>query len=460
VRPAAGGETVDNEGAVNLTPCRKKIVFATIGSLGDLHPCLALGRELLGRGCRVTIATTPYYRGKVEGAGLAYRAMRPDWNPTDPGLIRTCEDIQRGLEVLYREMLLPPLEETYHDLLKATEDADLMIAGELVFAAPLVAEKSGLPWVSLILSPWSFFSCIDPTFTVNMPILYHLRRVGPVAYKAALGLGKLATRHWSNPVRRLRRKEGLRRKCDPVFVDKFSPHLVLAMFSRWFAPKQRDWPQQTVQPGFLYQEDIPDVEVFSRLNKFLSAGTPPLVFTQGSTAVHNPRDFYDISVKAAKRLGVRALLIGTIATAEKDSDDFLALQYLPYSHVFPKASVIIHQGGSGTTGEALRAGRPMLVVPYGWDQPDNAYRIERLGAGLHLPRSRYTVETATAALRRLLDDPQFAATSTELASHIQNENAVGSACDAIQSLLVRNPRDAESGRTGKNGKPTTITDYR
>ena len=69
------------------------------------------------------------------------------------------------------------------------------------------------------------------------------------------------------------------------------------------------------------------------------------------------------SVKVAKRLGLRALLIGTSVTWEKENYNVLALPYVPYSHVFPKASVIIHQGGSGTTGEALRAGRPMLVVP-------------------------------------------------------------------------------------------------
>lgn len=421
---------------MNQGPPPKRIVIATIGSLGDLHPCLVLGRELLNRGCRVTIATTPYYRNRVEGVGLSFRSMRPDWNPTDSRLIRSCEDLRRGLEVLYRQMLLPELEHTYHDLISATEDADLLIAGELVYAAPLVAEKSGLPWVSLILSPFSFFSCIDPSFTVNLPVLFRLRRAGPAVYKAALGLGKLATRHWSNPVRQLRRKEGLRRECDPVFKDKFSPRLVLALFSQSFAPKQRDWPEQTLQPGFLYHNDPSGIEAL-RLNEFLSAGTPPLVFTQGSTAVHNPRDFYDISVKVAKRLGLRALLIGTKGTPEEDTNDVLALPYIPYSHVFPKASVVTHQGGSGTTGEALRAGRPMLVVPYGWDQPDNARRIERLGAGLHLPRSSYTVETATAAISRILDNPRFSAISTEIASRIHGENAIGSACDAIHSLVLR-----------------------
>jgi rhamnosyltransferase subunit B len=396
-----------------------------------------LGRELLRRGHRVTVATTPYYRSNVEDVGLSFRPMRPDWDPTDARLISSCEDLRRGLEVLYRQIVLPELNDTYRDLILAAETADLLIAGELVYAAPLAAEKLGLPWVSLILSPLSFFSCIDPSLTVNLPVLFHLRRAGPVVYKAALGLGKLATRHWSNPVRRLRRDEGLRRKCDPVFKDKFSPFLVLALFSQWFAPKQRDWPGQMVQPGFLPLGSPPDIDVLSRLDEFLSAGTPPLVFTQGSAAVHNPRDFYDISAGVARRLRQRAVLIGTSATWEKNAGDVLAMPYVPYPHVFPRASVIIHQGGSGTTGEALRAGRPMLVVPYGWDQPDNASRIERLGAGLHLPRSKYTVESAAAGIEQLLDNPRFSAVSAELASRIQGEDAIGSACDAIDALLQR-----------------------
>ena len=368
---------------------------------------------------------------------MGFRPMRPDWDPTDPRLIRSCEDLRRGLEVLYRQMVLPELENTYNDLREATEDADLLLAGELVYAAPLVAEKARLRWASLILSPFSFFSSIDPSFTVNLPALIHLRKAGPAVYKAALEAGKLATRHWSNPVRRLRRKEGLRRSCDPVFVDKFSPYLTLALFSRWFAPKQPDWPAQTLQPGFLFpsEADPIDDKTVRALGGFLSAGTPPLVFTQGSTAVHNPRDFYEKSLKAARQLGRRALLIGTDGGWEKDNNDALALPYVPYSLAFPSASVVIHQGGSGTTGEALRAGRPMLVVPYGWDQPDNAFRIERLGAGLHLPRNQYTVEAAAAAIRRLLGDSRFCATSAQLAPQIKDENAIGAACDAIDSLL-------------------------
>src|SRR5271154_4245808 len=83
----------------------KRIVIATIGSLGDLHPCLALGLELSQRGHQVTIATTPHYQPKVEGTGLRFRPMRPNWDPTDRAMIRQCEDLRRGPEILFRKLI-------------------------------------------------------------------------------------------------------------------------------------------------------------------------------------------------------------------------------------------------------------------------------------------------------------------------------------------------------------------
>jgi UDP:flavonoid glycosyltransferase YjiC (YdhE family) len=269
----------------------KRIVIATIGSLGDLHPCLALAVELRRRGHHVTIATTPYYRLKVEAHGITFRPIRPDWDPTDSALIRQCDDLKKGLEVLYRKMLLPELKGTYTDLLSVAIHADLLIAGELVYAAPLVAEKLNLRWASVILSPFSFFSCFDPSVTVNAPALIHLRKAGPSVYRAGLSVARLATRHWSNPVRRLRREQGLRMECDPVFRDKFSPYLVLALFSHWLAEPQPDWPQQTLQPGFVYFDNpAVDANLSLQRSSFLASGTEPIVFAQGSTAVHSPGD--------------------------------------------------------------------------------------------------------------------------------------------------------------------------
>jgi UDP:flavonoid glycosyltransferase YjiC (YdhE family) len=414
----------------------KRVLFATVGSLGDLHPCLALALELKRRGHSVTIATIEYYRSKVESLGIGFLPVRPDMDPTDGEMIRQCEDLKRGPEILFRKIVLPHLRETYEDLLGAATGADLMVAGELNYAAPLVAEKLGLKWVSAILSPASFFSAHDPSVMVNVPWLIHVRKAGWQIYRAVFNLGRRGTRHWWDPVRQLRRDEGLQPDCDPLFRDKFSPDLVLAMFSPLLAQQQSDWPAQTRQTGFVFfDQHGADAGAERRLAEFLASPDAPIVFTQGSTAVHAPGDFYEVSAEAARRLGRRALLVGTSVVPGIPSPQICALPYAPYSQVFRSAAVIVHQGGSGTTGQALFAGRPQLIVPFGWDQPDNAVRVDRLGAGIHLPRRAYAVDSAATALERLLTEKRFSDCAARGREQVRAEDGLASACDAIEALL-------------------------
>ena len=423
-------------GALNLRVESKRILFSTIGSLGDLHPCLGLALELRRRGHQPTIASSEYYRRRVEKLGIGFHPLRPDWDPTDPKIIGQCEDLKRGPEILFRKLVLPHLPETYQDLLEAAREADMMIAGELSYAAPLVAERLSLLWASAILSPASFFSAHDPSITVNAPWLIHVRKAGWPAYRAVMHAGRLGTRHWWNPVRQLRRQLGLRPSCDPLFRDKFSPHLVLALFSPALATSQPDWPVGARQPGFVFfDHPASGQDADAGLEEFLAPLDPPIVFTQGSTAVHAPGNFYQVSAEAARRLGRRALLVGIAAAPGDPSPNIRALPYAPYSRIFPCAAVNVHQGGSGTVGQALCAGRPQLIVPFGWDQPDNAARVERLGAGIHLPRRAYTVSSAAAALERLLLRAPFAEQAARLRAQIQAEDGLVAACDAIESLL-------------------------
>jgi rhamnosyltransferase subunit B len=197
-----------------------------------------------------------------------------------------------------------------------------------------------------------------------------------------------------------------------------------------------DWPRQTLQPGFVYfDRQRAEVAPSPELTGFLAAGDAPIVFTRGSLAVHHSGDFYEVSIEAARQLGRRAVLLGAKIVPEAHRTDVLVLPYAPYSQIFPHGAVNVHQGGSETIGQALRAGRPMLVVPYGWDQPDNAARIERLGAGLHLSRSTYSLRTATSALQRLLCESHFANRSREIRAQMQDEDGLTSACDAVESIL-------------------------
>jgi len=85
------------------------ILFATIGSPSDLHRCLSVATELKRPGHSVTVASTEAYRSRVLELGIGFRSLRPNWDPMDSKLIRQCEDLKRGPEILFRKLILPQL---------------------------------------------------------------------------------------------------------------------------------------------------------------------------------------------------------------------------------------------------------------------------------------------------------------------------------------------------------------
>ena len=90
----------------------------------------------------------------------------------------------------------------------------------------------------------------------------------------------------------------------------------------------------------------------------------------------------------------------------------------------------MHQGGIGTTAQALRAGKPMIVVPYGFDQPDNAARVRRLGVAETISRGKYNSDRVVAALQRILGDAAYAQRAEAVAQKVRAEDGVRGACDA------------------------------
>jgi UDP:flavonoid glycosyltransferase YjiC (YdhE family) len=149
-------------------------------------------------------------------------------------------------------------------------------------------------------------------------------------------------------------------------------------------------------------------------------------------------DFYEHSVAAAQALGRRALLlVGRNQPRRPLPPGMLAVAYAPHSAVFPRAAVIVHQGGVGTTGEAMRAGRPMVVVPFGQDQPDHARRLKRLGIAQSVRAHRYDAASAARAIGAVLGDPGCAERARAVGARVRAESGVATASDAIERLLVR-----------------------
>ena len=112
-----------------------------------------------------------------------------------------------------------------------------------------------------------------------------------------------------------------------------------------------------------------------------------------------------------------------------------AFEYAPYSQVLPRACAIVHQGGVGTTGQGLRSGRPVLVVPHAHDQFDNGNRVARVGCGRVLARPRYNAETATSELRLLLDTPSYSEAAAKVSEIVRAEHGAVVAVDEIERVL-------------------------
>jgi rhamnosyltransferase subunit B len=415
-----------------------RVLFTTFGSLGDLHPIVALGLELQRRGHRAAIATSAYHRDRILDAGLDFFAAAPDLRPDDRELIQATMDERRGPEMVFKFMVAD-LPRTYADIRRAIDEfaPDVLVSSELAYAGPIAADKVGLRWASVTLSPIAFLSPHDETILPPVPWLSRLHALGPRVYGLVLDFAKRGASRFGAPVNEFRQAQGLRPVHQPLFEGKHSRELVLAMFSRLIGPPRPDWPKQTVVTGYAFY-DGHERGLNPALEAFLAAGEPPIVFTLGSAAVFDPGAFYDESAKAALMLKRRAvLLVGPQPDRLPPASEAIgAFDYAPFSQLFPRAAAIVHQGGSGTTGQVLRAGRPMLIVPYAHDQPDNALRAKKLGISATIRRSQYDAASAATALRAVLGDSAVAERAREIGRTVSGENGSAAAADALERTFA------------------------
>ncbi|MGA7858540.1 MAG: glycosyltransferase [Terracidiphilus sp.] len=429
---------------IPLTDGILRIVLSNIGTFGDINPLIALALELKRRGHVPVMALPAVYQPKIVPLGLEFHAVRPDIDPTNSILVEMVYDVKHGTEHGLRDFLFPSLRHTYDDLLEAATKpvrADLLLLGELNYAGPLVAEVTGIPWASYVLAPLSFFSAFDPPVLPPFPKLAKADKVKGFG-RLIKRVARFASRKWPQPIYDLRHELGLQKGANPLFDAKHSPQLVLAMFSSVLGTAQKDWPANTLITGFcFYDSDAGNAALPAHLEKFVAAGSPPVVFTLGSAAVLAAGDFYEVSAKAAQRLGIRAvLLIGTDPRnrlKEKLPDSICVAEYAPYSALFSRAALVVHQGGVGTTAQCLRAGKPMLIMPYSHDQPDNARRMRRLKVAQVIQKSSYKAARVAKKLTAMLNHPSFAERAKSVAEQLSHEDGVKTACDALEELHAK-----------------------
>lgn len=416
------------------SPHRPHIILCTVGSSGDVHPIVGLGRTLQQRGFRITLVTAGYFRPLAEESGFEFIDTMPDCDfremLSDPQIWHPW----RGTRKVFELAVKPSLAPTYRAI-EAIHDPHntLLVGSTLAFGARVAQEKFKLPLATVHLSPALFRSEFEGP---RLPRVYvHL---GPRWLKRfqwfiadRMAIDPLIT-PWLNS---FRGSLGLK-PISRVFKDWWhSPDKVIAMFPDWFCAKQPDWPSQTCLTGFPLYSEEGITEPSADLVNFLRSGPKPLAFTPGSANLFG-NDFFRSAAAACQQLGKRAILLTRFneqipAELPEGTRHF---DFAPFRWLLPQCEMLIHHGGVGSMSQAMLAGIPQIIMPMAFDQVDNAYRVEKLGIGRAIERERFTAPNLASTIQTLLSNPATDERAKTIAAQISQSAGLATAADEIERL--------------------------
>ncbi len=418
----------------------RRFLLSTWGSSGDLHPFLALGAALRRRGHQVTLVGFPAWETKARAAGLDFVAAGVDLPLEDfhvnPELFSTRNFGINSLRVLMREFVAPTFPALTAALIEAAPRHDCLVAHSFMLVAPMVAELTRLRFASLSLAPgvipsgWSM-----PAGAWHDPFR---GAVGRFVNRTLWRIGMAMIRPEVDPIiNRIRAQHG-RPPVRDAALTSVSHELHLQLYSPAFAPRAPDWPAALVHAGFCFWDEMEAWAPPPELQKFLAGGEKPLLFTLGSSAVFHPDGFYQSAVAAVRKSGRRAILLlgREVNRPAHLPANILALDYAPYAWLMPRCAAVAHQCGIGTTAQALRAGCPMILCPYAFDQPNNAMRLRALGVGVLLRRHERSPSRMERAVEAVLGDPSFRQRAETLAAQIAREDGPAMAVECLERFGV------------------------
>jgi len=408
-----------------------RILIVALGSHGDVHPFLAIGRELKRRGNDVCMILPAMFEELARAVGMEFAAI---------GTVEQFEKMSARAELWRPVRGFQVVAEGVGEMMGACYEAILknyvpgrtvLVLSSLAVAGRVAQELMGIPAVSVHLQPAVFRSAIRPARTPPLPVADWVPEWGNrLTYWLADRLAidpVMAT-----PVNAFRAKFGLKPVKRIMGGWIHSPDRVIGLFPEWFAAPARDWPKQTVLTGFPLYDEADIAPVDEGLERFLNEGEAAIAFTAGSAMKHGDR-FFAEAVKACAMLGRRGLLLSR--HAENVPGNLPAgiryVEYAPFSRVFPKCAAVVHHGGIGTSAQGLAAGVPQLAVPMAHDQFDNGERLKGLGVGEIVAARRFSGERGAEALRTIINGSRREACFS-IREKLRAANPIAQTADVIE----------------------------
>jgi rhamnosyltransferase subunit B len=417
-----------------------RVVLAMIGSWGDLFPQLGLGVELRRRGHDVVVACPPAFGDLVTETGLSFA---PVGLPVGFEEFRDRPEIFRsglGFRHVLNRLLLEQIDEVTADLTTAAEGADLMVIHPIHLAAFSVAEQRRIPAVVATVFP----GMIPSAHTVpgGIPVGPWTGPAGRAANRALWWLGSATTGVlFDRRVNRHRRRLGLSRVRGALFELPRRAATTVVMAPEQLVGRPPDWPSSVVVTSFVTWDHGDHRPVPAETEEFLASGPPPVLVTLGSSTAVLADDFFDLATRAVLDHGERALVVtgpAPEALVPPPRPGLHVTAFAPFGAVAPRCAGAIHHAGLGTTVTVLAAGIPQVVVPRGFDQPDTAAVLDRIGVALNVPWARRHRHLEPAIDRLLIDDG-LAARAAAVATEINGIDGATATADVIERQLVAPP---------------------
>lgn len=427
----------------------RRVLLVCWGSRGDVAPLIGLGRGLLSRGEQVSVLAARDFADLVASAGLGFVPFEIDLRATADsaagrswlGGHRTLLGEGRAMQRVLDRFAAPLVD----GLWERTEHADLLVSGVLTADACLsLAQARGQDHAVAMMAP-----LLPSRHGPSSASAVLAGSDSPVNLVVGRALMASSYRLLQVPGAEIRRRLGQPRTGARWFMRQLARTPTLLGASRYVVPPAPDQPQVTVT-GYWSPWENPETadgaaeQTMARLETDLDRATrrgrPVVYLGFGSMTTADSAGTARLLVQAARLAGVHAVVHSgwsSLGWHVSGSLDVSVVEHVPHERLFARCDAVVHHGGAGTTGSAVRSGVPQVVVAHMGDQPYWARRMHRLGvAGPGLRRTGLTPARLSAAIGAVTTGSratQRQGAAIRLAARVATENGV----DAAVGVLSR-----------------------
>jgi MGT family glycosyltransferase len=424
-----------------------RFLFTTFEGGGHVPPALLVARRLAERGHAVLVVSDEANRAQAAASGLDFQPWERAPNRIEAGRVDDPLDEWRArwpaaiVRRLCDAVVTGPSHGYAQDTLAACERfrPDLIVSNELLFGVLAAAEASATPVALLTANVWCFPTRLDvPPFGPGFPPAtadWQHRRDGWVRRVSARWY-----QHGLADLNRTRAQLGLE-ALSSVLHQLDVADLVMLGVAKAF-----DY-NATPPAGFAYAGPLAEAPAWAGEGdvRGLLSSTLPNVLVSFSTVSQGQGGVLERCVRALSGLPVHTLVTLGPALADlrlRPRPNLSVAVAAPHDILVPKCRLVVSHAGHGTVVRPLMHGVPVICLPTGRDQPENAARIAAAGAGLRLS-PRASTARIRAAARRILSEPSFREAAQRFGQAIAAEADGGrTAADAFEQLAGQRRRIA------------------